>query len=82
TPDPEAIAAGLPPGSAIVYRHFGASDAEARALRLRDIARSRGLKLLIGLDIPLAARVGADGVHLPERLAHRAGAVKRAHPDW
>ncbi len=82
TPDPEAIAAALPPGSAIVYRHFGAPDAEARALRLRDIARSRGLKLLIGLDIPLAARVGADGVHLPERLAHRAGAVKRAHPDW
>ncbi|WP_082765242.1 MULTISPECIES: thiamine phosphate synthase [unclassified Phenylobacterium] len=82
TPDPEAIAAALPPGSAIVYRHFGAPDAEARARRLRDIARSRGIKLLVGLDIPLAARVGADGVHLPERLAHRAGAVRRAHPQW
>jgi len=82
TPDPETIAAGLPPGSAIVYRHFGAPDGEAQARRLRHIARSRGLKLLIGLDIPLAIRIGADGVHLPERLAHRAGAVGRAHPQW
>jgi thiamine-phosphate pyrophosphorylase len=26
--------------------------------------------------------VGADGVHLPERLAHRAPALKRARPGW
>ena len=39
TPEPEAIAAQLPPGSAIVYRHFGFPDAEARALRLNAIAR-------------------------------------------
>jgi len=82
TPDPGDIAMHLPPGSAIVYRHFGASDAEARALRLRAIASARGLKLLIGQDAALAARIGADGVHLPERLAHRARAVKRAHPGW
>ncbi len=24
----------------------------------------------------------ADGVHLPERLAHLAGPVKRANPNW
>jgi thiamine-phosphate pyrophosphorylase len=82
TPDPEAVAAQLPAGCAIVYRHFGAPDAEARARRLKAIARERGLKLLIGRDVALAARVGADGVHLPERLAHRALAVKRAHPGW
>lgn len=82
TPDPEAIAAGLPPGSAIVYRHFGAADAEARARRLKALARTLGLKLLIGQDAALAARIGADGVHLPERLAHRAAPLKRAHPGW
>lgn len=82
TPDPERIAAGLPAGSAIVYRAFGASDAPARALRLKAIARRRGLLLLIGQDAALAASVGADGVHLPERLAHRAGPLKRAHPAW
>ncbi|HEY0649392.1 thiamine phosphate synthase [Phenylobacterium sp.] len=82
TPDPEAIAAHLPPGSAVVYRHFGAPDAEARARRLLAIARTRRLKVLIGADPALATKVGADGVHLPERLAHRAQALKRARPGW
>ncbi len=82
TPEPEAIAARLPSGSAVVYRTFGAPDAEARARRLLAIARSRGLKLLIGQDVALASKVGADGVHLPERLAHRAAPLKRAHPGW
>jgi len=82
TPEPETIAARLPPGSAIVYRHFGAPDAEARARRLKAIARAGGLKLLIGQDAALAARIGADGVHLPEHLSHRAGPLKRGHPQW
>lgn len=30
----------------------------------------------------MARAVGADGVHLPERLAHRAMALRRAHPSW
>lgn len=82
TPEPEVVAARLPPGSAVVYRAFGALDAEVRARRLHAITQSRGLKLLIGLDAALALRIGADGVHLPERLAYRATALKRAHPDW
>lgn len=82
TPDPEAVAATLPAGSAVVYRHFGAADAEAQARRLLAIARARRLKLLIGADAALAGRIGADGVHLPERLAHRAAALKRARPRW
>ena len=82
TPDPEAVAAQLPAGSAIVYRHFGAPDAEAHARRLQAIARARRLKLLIGQDWALATRISADGVHLPERLAHRAAALKGARPGW
>lgn len=82
TPNPEAAAARLPRGSAIVYRAFGASDAEAVARRLKAIARRRGLKLLIGADEALAARVSADGVHLPERLASRAARIRSKHPDW
>lgn len=82
TPDPEAVAARLPRGSAIVYRAFGAADALAIALRLRAIARRRGLTLLIGADEALAARVGADGVHLPERLACRAARIRARHPTW
>jgi thiamine-phosphate pyrophosphorylase len=82
TPDPEAIARRLPRGSGIVFRTFGAADAEARARRLQAIARTRGLLLLIGQDAALAQRIGADGVHLPQRLAHRAGVLKRAQPAW
>lgn len=82
THDPEAVAARLPKGSAIVYRAFGAADAPATALRLKAIARRRGLKLLIGADEVLAARIGADGVHLPERLASRAARIRARHPSW
>lgn len=80
TPDIEAAARRLPRGSAIVYRSFGAAGAEAQARRLLAIARSRGLLLLVGADAALATRVGADGVHLPERLAHCARRLRR--PGW
>lgn len=80
TPDAEAIAKSLPRGSGIVFRAFGAKDAEAQARRLKAVAGARGLTLLIGADERLAARIGADGVHLPERLAHRARAARR--PGW
>ena len=82
TPDPEAIARTLPRGAAIVFRAFGAADGLARGRRLRAIARARGLTLLVGADAALARAIGADGVHLPERLAHRARRLKAANPGW
>ena len=82
TPDAEAIAGTLPRGAAIVLRAFGAADAQAQGLRLRKIARERGLKLLVGADAALAQALRADGVHLPERLAHRARRLKAMHPGW
>jgi thiamine-phosphate pyrophosphorylase len=82
TPEPEAIAATLPRGAGVVFRSFGAADAAARGARLKAIARERGLVLLIGADAPLAARLRADGVHLPQRLAHRARRLKAARPGW
>jgi len=82
TPNPEAIAATLPRGAGVVFRAFGAADAAERGARLRAVARTRGLILLVGQDAALAARIGADGVHLPERLAHRARRLKAAHPRW
>ncbi|MFI4950160.1 MAG: hypothetical protein ACHP7A_03885, partial [Caulobacterales bacterium] len=42
TPEPEALAERLPRGAAVVYRAFGAEDAEARGARLMAIARRRG----------------------------------------
>lgn len=66
----------------MVYRSFGAPNAGAVARDLRQIARARGLTLLIGADIALAVACEADGVHLPERLAHLAGRLRRQRPGW
>jgi len=82
TPDPEAVVARLPRGAGVIYRAFGAADAERVATRLRRLTARRGLVLLIGADARLAARVGADGVHLPERLAGQAARLRRQRPDW
>jgi thiamine-phosphate pyrophosphorylase len=82
TPDPEAIALTLPRGAAVVFRAFGAPDALERGLRLKAITRRRGLKLLVGADDAMAQAIGADGVHLPERLAGHARRLKSSHPDW
>lgn len=68
TPDPAAIARRLPRGTAVVYRHFGASERMRMARELSAICCSRGLFLLIGADAELARQSGADGVHWPERL--------------
>ncbi len=76
------MAARLPKGAAVVYRAFGAADAEVMARRLRAVTRTRGVRLLIGADASLAARVKADGVHLPERLAHCVLRLKRRRPGW
>lgn len=80
TADPAALAAGLPSGAGVVLRLFGAREAEAVARRVK--AKAAGLPLLIGADVRLAAQVGADGVHLPQRLAHHARRLKRVRPGW
>jgi thiamine-phosphate pyrophosphorylase len=82
TPEPWLAAARLPRGSGVVFRGFGRPDAIAAGRRLRAVTRARGLVLLAGADVGLALAIGADGVHLPQRLAHRAGAVARARPGW
>jgi thiamine-phosphate pyrophosphorylase len=82
TPDPLAAAALLPRGAAVVYRSFGALDRLDVARRLRRLTRQRGVMLLIGLDWRLAAAVGADGVHLPQRAMALAPRLRRARPGW
>jgi thiamine-phosphate pyrophosphorylase len=51
----------LPPGSGVVFRHYGLAPAERRALfdRVRGVCRGRRLRLLVaGGWLP-----GGDGVH-------------------
>ena len=79
--DPLPAARALPAGSAVILRHYGAPERALLARRLAAVARRRGLVLLVGEDPALARRVGAHGVHLPERAVGRAGAV-RWRRDW
>ena len=81
-PRPWETAARLPPGSGVVFRHFGQADAAGTAGRLREATLARNGLLLIGLDAELAERVDADGVHLPERALDQAEALRAARPDW
>ncbi|MDD9992455.1 MAG: thiamine phosphate synthase [Rhodospirillales bacterium] len=79
--DPLPAARALPAGSAIILRHYGVPERAMLARRLAAVARRRGLVLLVGEDPALARRVGAAGVHLPERAIRRAGAV-RWQREW
>ena len=72
TPDPAAIASGLPVGFGVIYRHFGAADRESVAQTLAGICTRRGLAFLVAADPALAATVGADGVHWPFSLRREA----------
>jgi thiamine-phosphate pyrophosphorylase len=74
--------ARLPAGSAVVYRAFGSDDAEVQGRALRRLARARRLLFLVGADAALARRLGADGVHLPERLMRLGPRLRQAHPHW
>jgi thiamine-phosphate pyrophosphorylase len=76
TADPAAIARRLPRGAGVVYRAFGAADAVEKGRALAVVCRRRGLILLVGADPGLAMRLGADGLHLPERMVFRAGRIR------
>lgn len=65
-PDVVAVATRLPRGAAVVLRHYDDPDRETLGRRLAKVCRARGLMLLVAGDWRLAARLGADGVHLPE----------------
>ena len=82
TPDPAAIAQRLPRGAGLIYRSFGAADATAVAGALRRVADARGLVLLIGADEALAVAIGADGVHLPQRMLREGSRLRARRPGW
>jgi thiamine-phosphate pyrophosphorylase len=81
-PDPVAAARRLPRGSLIVVRAHDDAKRARLAQSLKTVARSRGLTLLIAGDAALAARIGADGIHLPEARAREASHWRARHPNW
>ncbi|RYD45118.1 MAG: thiamine phosphate synthase [Sphingomonadales bacterium] len=73
------LAALLPPGSGIIFRHDNLTPgARWRLLRrLMRTARARGLTVLLAGPPATARRWGADGVHLRQRDAKYAGQAHR-----
>lgn len=61
----------------MIYRHFGATNRDLVARRLRDVCSKCEIRLLIASDPHLAAHVGADGVHWPEAKLAEAQAWRR-----
>lgn len=66
----------------VIYRHYDAPDRSALGRRVATATRAAGHGLLIAGDTALAARLDADGVHLPERMIGRIGAIRRDHADF
>lgn len=76
-PDPLAAARALPKGSIVVARSRVRLEELSRMLL--KLARTRGFAVLVAGDPPLAARLGADGFHLPEA---RAGEIAHWRARW
>jgi thiamine-phosphate pyrophosphorylase len=71
-PDPLAAARALPRGSMVVARSRDPRKLNELGRALLKIAHRSGLAVLIAGDPLLAARLGADGFHLPEARAGEA----------
>lgn len=82
TPAPWRTAERLPEGCGVVFRAFGAADAPETGERLSAVCADRGLILLVGADAALARRLGAAGVHLPERLISAGPRLREEEPGW
>jgi thiamine-phosphate pyrophosphorylase len=79
-PDPLAAARALPKGSMVIVR--ARDSARRRALAQALLPLRDTLVQLIADDAPLAAAVGADGLHLPETSAYQAAHWRARHPRW
>jgi thiamine-phosphate pyrophosphorylase len=81
-PDPLAAAKALPRGSLVIVRSRDTAPRAALGHAMLTLARSQHLFVLIADDPGLAARLGADGIHLPERRAREAAHWRARHPAW
>lgn len=70
----------LPPGAAVIFRHYRAPDREALGAHLHELARRQGLLFLVAGDPRLAARLHADGFHAPQALADRLTIARQLMP--
>jgi len=80
--DPLQAVRILPRGALVVVRSREDERRKRLAHAVVALARARGLIVLIANDAQLAARCGADGLHLSEANAHLAAHWRALHPRW
>ena len=80
--EPLLAARLLPKGAMIIVRSRDDARRSALAHTLMAVAHHRGLVVLIAEDAALAARCGADGLHLPEAKARQAAHWRALRPRW
>ena len=80
-PDPIAAARALPHGSMVIVRARNDARREKLSRDLLKLARRNGLAVLIAGDPLLAARHGANGIHLPEARMHEAAHWRARFPS-
>lgn len=76
TPDLAGLVESLPPGSGLIYRHFGAADRVDVARALSGACQARGIMLLVSADPDLDRLDAVDGIHWPETWLHHAAAAR------
>lgn len=79
--DPRDALLRLPAGSGFIFRQYDHPQREAMARVLLRLCRKRRILFLLAADWRMALRIGADGAHFPQALAHRARALRRLKPD-
>ena len=81
-PDPVAAARALPRGSIIIVRSRNKETRRRLTFSVLNLARNRGLTVLVADDPDLAAACGADGIHLPEARARMAAHWRARRPRF
>lgn len=78
TPDLRALAQALPQGAGLIVRTYGLDTIRKQAAELVRIRQQAGGVCLIAAEPELAAEIGADGVHWPEKWLN-ASNLRRSH---
>lgn len=84
-PDPVEALARAPRGTAMIYRAYGLSPTHAELARLGQMARRKGVRLLVAGNLRTSASAGVGGQHLPEHVVHQSTDhrfTRRAKPDF
>jgi len=84
-PDPVEALARAPRGAAMIYRAYGLSPTRTELARLGQMARRKGVRLLVAGNLRASSGAGVGGQHLPEHVIHQPTErrfARRPKPDF